>query len=198
MRRSTILALTLLVICQVSQRAFAQQNRIVTVGVVTMQTLTGKNAPTYLGRDRLVDILNQQKPDKKRHLKVQAMPLDLTTPNDVEAEAKQKNCDYVVYTRLVALEDSSGSVISRPGTLRSDPGGIFGPLDTRQAIVRHNIEIVATVQYKLYRTGDPVAISSAPVSNREVIPTDVVEHLLDQVANRVFLAIKKATPPPQP
>src|ERR1035437_8678694 len=87
--------------------AFAQENRVIKVGVPVMRNRADRSVPGNIERDRLVAALNQEKPDKKLHIKIQAVALDGTTPDDVGPEAKQKNCDYVVYTTLVELRSSS-------------------------------------------------------------------------------------------
>ncbi len=177
-----------------SPRAFAQQNRVVMVGVVTMQYRSNwPSAPRAdVERDHLVTALDQEKPDKKLHLKIQAVPLEGTTPSDVEAEAKQKNCDYVVYTTLVEIRVFANSPTSRPGTTQDHQGGVFVKMPNNPQVREYQ----ANMEYKLYRTGDPKAISDGPVSNREMTqPSEVVARAMAQVANRVYLEVKKATPP---
>jgi hypothetical protein len=197
MRRSTIPALILLVVCLVSLRAFAQQNRIVRVGVVTMQNRSNwPSAPVDVERDYLVTALEQEKPDKKLHVKVQVVPIEGTTSSDVEAEARQKNCDYVVYTTLVGIKRFTES--RQQDTRQTDPGGVMGPINV-QKIRGLNSGYQATVEYKLYRTGDPNAASGSSVSNSETPPpSEAVGRAMDEIANRVFLAVKKTTPQRQP
>jgi hypothetical protein len=110
--------------CLLSLCGFAQENRIVRVGVATMKNAAGLSVPGNLERDRLVTALNQQKPDKKLHIKVQGVPLDGITPDDVGAEAKDKKCDYVVYTTLVELRSSTDPAMPRPGTIETNPNGV--------------------------------------------------------------------------
>ena len=95
-----------------------------------MQSQASHSMPGDAGRNRLVSALDQQK-DKKHHLKLQGVPLEGTTPEEVSTEAKQKNCDYVVYTSLVDLQQaSSGNVMqqpqSQPGGMQPYPGGGLG------------------------------------------------------------------------
>src|SRR5271157_268615 len=92
-----------LFLCLLSLCAFAQENRVIRVGVPIMKNLAGRSVPGNIERDRLVAALNQEKPDKKLHVKVQGVPLEGLTPEDIGDEAKQKNCDYVVYTTLIEL-----------------------------------------------------------------------------------------------
>ena len=179
-----------------SPRAFAQENRVVMVGVVTMQNRSNwPSAPADIERDHLVTALDQEKPDKKLHLKIQAVPLEGTTPSDVEAEARQKSCDYVVYTTLVEIRVFANSPTPRPGTTQDHQGGVFVKTPNNPQAREYQ----ANMEYKLYRTGDPKAISSGPVSNREMTQlSEVVARAMAQIANRVYLEVKKATPPPQP
>ena len=110
--RVLILSFGLLSLC-----ALAQEHQVVKVGVPVMKNAAGRSVPGNMERDRLVAALNQQKPDKKTHLKVQGVPLEGMTPDEVGDEAKQKNCDYVVYTTLVELQSSTDpNMPQRPGS----------------------------------------------------------------------------------
>jgi len=187
--RALILSVCLLSVC-----AFAQENRIIRVGVPIMKNQAGRSVPGNIERDRLVAALNQEKPDKKLHVKVQGVPLEGTTPEDVGDEAKQKNCDYVVYTTLVELQASTDPSMPRPGTIQTNPGGVWSTPNPGARPL--NQEYRATVEYRLFRTGNPEAISGAPFSNQQ--PSDeetVVSQIMNQIANRVFAEIKKGGAP---
>ena len=184
--------------CLFALAALAQENRVVRVGVAMMQNQASRNMPGDAGRNRLVAALNQQKPDKKQHLKLQGIPLEGTSPEELANEAKQKNCDYVVYTNLLELQSSNDSAMQpRPGTVQPYPGGTLGmpppnnPNNTRAM----GPEYRATVEYRLYLTGDQTAVSSASLSGQQPGPEEaVVSQVLNQVANRVFAEVKKAPP----
>jgi hypothetical protein len=177
--------------------AFAQENRVIKVGVPVMQNRADRSVPGNIERDRLVAALNQEKPDKKLHIKIQAVALDGTTPDDVGPEAKQKNCDYVVYTTLVELRSSSDPAMGRPGTIETNPNGVWSTPNNPSARAL-DPEYRATVEYRLYRTGNPDALSGAPFSNRQNMPEmEVVAQIMNQIANRVFAEVKKAPPPMQ-
>ena len=165
MRRCAIHGL-ILSICFLSLCAFAQENRVIRVGVPIMKNLAGRSVPGNIERDRLVAALNQEKPDKKLHVKVQGVPLEGLTPEDIGDEAKQKNCDYVVYTTLIELQASSDPAMRQPGTIQTNPGGVWNNPNNPRAQAL-NPEYSATVEYKLYRTGNPDAISGAPFSNQQ-------------------------------
>ncbi|MGB7552740.1 MAG: hypothetical protein WBM04_00090 [Candidatus Korobacteraceae bacterium] len=162
-----------------------------------MKNAATLSVPGTLERDRLVTSLNQLKPDKKLHIKVQGVPLDGITPDDVAGEAKEKKCDYVVYTTLVELRGSTDPAMPRPGTIETNPNGVWSqPNNPRgQAL---DPEFRATVEYKLYRAGDNAAIAGAPFSTQEAMPeAAVVSQIMDRIANRVFADVKKA-PSTQP
>ena len=189
-----IRALMLLSFGVLSLCAVAQENRIVRVGVAIMQNSAGRAVPGTIERDRLVAALNQEKPDKKSHIKVQGVPLDGTMADEVASQAQDKKCDYVVYTTLTELQASTDPVMPRPGTIGTNPNGVWStPNSTAPGTV--SPEYRATVEYKLYRTGDPTAISGAPFSNRQMMnEIDVVSEVMNRIANRVFADVKKATP----
>ena len=115
----------LLCFALLSTYALAQENRIVRIGVATMKNSASLSVPGTVERDHLVAALNQLKPDKKLHIKVEGMPLDGITPEDVGAEAKDKKCDYVVYTTLVELRGSTDPAMPRPGTIETNPNGVW-------------------------------------------------------------------------
>jgi hypothetical protein len=170
--------------------ALAQENRIVRVGVATMKNAANLSVPGTLERDRLVAALNQLKPDKKQHIKVQGVPLDGITPDEVGAEAKDKKCDYVVYTTLVELRGATDPVTPRPGTIETNPNGVWNN-PHGQAV---DPEYRATVEYKLYRAGDNAAIAGAPFSTQEAMPeAAVVSQIMDRIATRVFADVKKGS-----
>ena len=161
-----------------------------------MKNDAGRSLPGNLERDRLVAALNQLKPDKKMHFKVQGIPLEGMTPEEVGDEATQKKCDYVVYTTLVQLQSSTDPTMTQrpvPGTMQTNPAGVWStPPGGRQL----SPEYRATVDYRLYRTGNPSAVASSPVSYQQ--PADeetVVSQIMNQIANRVFAEIRKAPTP---
>jgi len=184
----------ILSVCVLSVCTFAQENRVIRVGVPTMENRSGRGVPGNVERDRLVAALNGEKPDKKLHVKVQGVPLDGTTPDEVGAEAKQKNCDYVVYTTLTELRASTDPSMPRPGTIQTNPNGVWNTPNNPETRAL-NPEYRATVEYKLYRTGNPDAISGAPFSNQQMMPEmEVVAQIMNQIANRVFAEVKKGAP----
>jgi hypothetical protein len=146
--------------------------------------------PGEAQRDRLVKALNDQKPDKKLHLKVQGVALEGADPREVTSQGDENKCDYIVYTTLVELRTQGDPAQRRPGTFETNPNSQRGTHDPESAAL--NPVYHATVEYKLYRTGDPAAISGAPFSTEaELSEMDVVSQVMDRIASRVFSEQKK-------
>ncbi len=107
---------------------------------------------------------------------------------------QDKKCDYVVYTTLVELRGSTDPAMPRPGTIETNPNGVWSQ-PRGQAV---DPEYRATVEYKLYRGADGAAIAGAPFSTQEAMPeAAVVSQIMDRIANRVFADVKKG-PSTQP
>jgi len=190
--RAVIVSCCLFCLC-----ALAQENQTVRVGVAVMQNKAGRSVSGNMERDRLVAALNQLKPDKKLHLKVQGVPLEGMTPDEVGDEVQQKKCAYVVYTTLVELQSSADPAMRRPGTIQTNPNGVWGMPNNPNAQAM-NPEYAATVEYRLYRTGDSGAIAGAPFSNRQAGDEEtVVSGVMNRIANQVFTEIKKGPTPMQ-
>jgi hypothetical protein len=94
-----------------------------------------------------------------------------------------------VYTTLVELRTQGDPAQRRPGTFETNPNSQRGNQSPETAAI--NPEYRATVEYKLYRTGDRSAISGAPFSAQAESDIDVVSQLMDRIANRVFADVKK-------
>jgi hypothetical protein len=187
MARARILAAILLFSSSI---AFSQEPRVIRVGVSVMMNRTNRSVPGEVQRDRLVKALNDQKPDKKLHLKVQGVALEGADPREVTSQGDDNKCDYIVYTTLVELRTQGDPAQRRPGTFETSPHSQRDTRDPESAAL--NPVYHATVEYKLYRTGDPAAISGAPFStDAELSEIDVVSQVMDRIASRVFSELKK-------
>jgi hypothetical protein len=172
-----------------SSIAFAQEQRVIRVGVAVMRNNANRSVPGELERDRLVKALNDEKPDKKLHLKVQGVALEGMNREDSASQGDENHCDYIVYTTLIELRTQGDPAQRRPGTFETNPNSQRPQNPETGAI---NPEYHATVEYKLYRTGDRAPISGAPFSTQaELSEIDVVSQLMDRIANRVFAEVKK-------
>jgi hypothetical protein len=173
-----------------SSLAFAESNSVVRVGVATMENQAGRSVPPDVERDRLVRAINQLKPDKKTHLKLEAVPLDGSSGNELADQAAQKNCDYVVYTTLTELRQSGDPYQHRPGTIETNPNGVWNNRTPEGQAM--DPEYRATVEYKLYNVKAHSTIAGAPYSNQgSGNEVDTVSQIMDRIANSVFSEIKK-------
>jgi hypothetical protein len=81
---------------------------VIRIGVAQLKNLTDKNVGTDAGRAHLVSALTDAG--------LEAVPLSAYTPAALDAEAKQKECDFVLTTDVTGLKSSAGGKI----------GGLFG------------------------------------------------------------------------
>ncbi len=164
------------ILCLLCLPTFAQDKDkdVVRIGVAVLRSGTDKISVTE-ARDRLVKALNQQKPDKKLNLRVQAVPLEAAQGNVALAEAKGKDCQFVLFSHLTDLLTAEKTV----------PNVTTGGLDTVPAIT-------AKVSYQLERTADGAeyAIGSAKVADSSSI-RDAVMEALSQLAVAAFAELKK-------
>ena len=190
MYRSIARACAFTILLTVPSFSSAQELRVIRVGVPVMKNNASRTVPAIQARDRLVKAFNDEKPDKKLHLRVQGVALDGTNADEVVSQGLTKKCDYVVYTTLIELRTQGDPAEGRPGTIEINPGAKRGAQDPESAAM--NPEYRATVEYKLYRTGDPSAISGAPFSTQKAMSEiNAVSEVLDRIANSVFAEAKK-------
>lgn len=193
--RFIVSSLLLVVPLTASPQALPQQEqRVIRVGVPVMKNSASRSVSGENERDRLVKALNDEKPDKKLHMKVEGVPLDATEPRDVASQADEKKCDYIVYTTLVQLRTQGDPAEHRPGTIDINPNSQWGTQGPENATM--NPEFDATVEYKLYQTGDRRAFSGGPFSAHDALAdAEVVGQVMDRIANRVFDEVKKRPAP---
>lgn len=87
--------------------AGAKRPGTVRVGVVWIANKTDRSPSVDMLRSRLIGNIVQSEVD--------AVPLDSRTAADIEAEAKQKECDYILYTDITLLKTSgkAGGLLGR-------------------------------------------------------------------------------------
>jgi len=173
----------------VSGSVMAQENTV-RVGVAVMENYAGRSVPGNVERDRLVAAINQRKPDKKTHLKVQAVSLNGMTREDASEEAEHQNCQYVVYTALTELRTQQDPYQHVPETIESSPNSQWSPNQ------KLDPEFRATVEYKLVKVGSNNEISGAPFSTQQNgNEIDTVSQIMDRIASQVVDQIKKSAVP---
>ncbi|HEU4390101.1 MAG TPA: hypothetical protein VFV34_20025, partial [Blastocatellia bacterium] len=87
--------------------AGAKQPGTLRVGVVNINNKTDRTAQLGSVRGRLISSIIGSNID--------AVPIDSTSPSDIEAEAKQKSCDFILYTDVGDLKKSGkvGGLLGR-------------------------------------------------------------------------------------
>jgi VWFA-related protein len=144
------------ILCLLCLPALAQEVPVVRIGV-TLPKSAASDVSTAELRSQLMRALNQRKVDKKLRAQVQAVALDASPGGKAIAEAREKNCQFVLYSEVRQLQDAS-KFEPQNGT----PGGF-------QAVE------VARVDYQLRRAGDGaslaigIAESEAMISGRGAI-----------------------------
>ena len=188
-------SLTTALLWTASASTVAQENAP-RVCVAIMQNQAGRSVPGNLERDRLVKAINQLKPDKKTHVRVQAAPLNSSTEQEASLEAEQQTCQYVVYTTLTELRSQQDPYQHVPNTIETNPNSQWSSRDPNNQ--RIDPEYRATVDYRLVQVGSGQTISGAPFSTQQNgNEIDTVSQIMDRIALQVADQVKKGTPPRQ-
>ena len=103
--RSFLPRVLLLLLPLMSLSASSQEPAIARIAVAPLRVGGVKISVTGV-RDRLVKALNQQKPDKKTHIGAQAVPIEASEERAALAEAREKNCDFLLIARLTDVQTS--------------------------------------------------------------------------------------------
>lgn len=166
-------------LCLLGALSFAQANRVVPVCVTTMDG-SAVGLSSAAARDKLVKNLSHVK-DKKAQLSLQGTPLGAGTTEQVLADAKQKNCDFVVQTNL---------------TESHEEGSMSGKA-TIYAGAMQNIPVYsAAVEYKVLRVSDGTTVGSGVGKATDIgSAAEVTSQALDHVATKAFADIKKTAVP---
>lgn len=162
--------------------------KAVRLGVPMMQITARRSVDRRLQRDWLVREFEPGKKKKKKPAKgpvIEAVALESATAADALAEAREKDCDYVLFITLAELREPGERDLRRP-----DPGNItFGapPLssypDPTQA---HSLAYYARIDYRLQRMGEHRAILDTSVSGTDNNDENGTVHgLLFMIVNRV-------------
>jgi VWFA-related protein len=154
--------------------AFAQDKDVIRIGVAVLRSGTDKVSVTE-ARDRLVKGLNQQKPDKKLKLRVQAVGLEASQGSVALTEAREKSCQFVLFSHLTDLLSSEKSL----------PSSMTGTLDTIPVFT-------AKVEYQLERVVDGADYATGSAKSQDASSMkDSVTEAMSQVAGAVFAELKK-------
>lgn len=109
---------------------------------------------------------------------VEAVALNAIAPAEIEAEAKAKQCDFVLYTHVATLKTSAAGKI----------GGMFG----RAAGVGGVGKTEAKVEYQLFAVGQTAARLQSAASAKEEGDEASAAKALEQEARMVVAEVKKS------
>ena len=160
-------------VCVSSISSVAQEAAAVRVGV-TVPLGVDKTVSATEMRDRLVKALEHQKPDKKVRFSVEAVALGTEWGSKAIAEAKEKECQFVLSAQLTRVDTSS---IQRPNLTDLDTIPMFN----------------VTVEYRLARAVDGATLAIGSVKWKDTTSLQgVVWDAIAQVAGKAIADIAKA------
>jgi hypothetical protein len=181
---------------QISQREAFQQSsgkdtNTLRVGVAILRNTATRSVMTTLERDRLVSAINNTKPPKHSRdaVKIRAVALDGSTPDEANPQARDLWCDYIVFTTLTELRESGDPAPrAQPGDVRlgrdpvsNDPTEFY----------RHDIQRYAHMDFRLLRINELSPMVDTSVSDHEAMSEEgIVSALMDRVASRVVTEIR--------
>ena len=139
------------------------------VGVVNVNNRTDRPVSGDLLRGHLINEIEGNG--------IEAVALNAISPGEAEAEAKAKQCDFILYTDVVSLKTSAAKKI----------GGMFG----RVAGVGGIDKTEAKVEYKLYAVGDPTARLQSSASAKEEGDQASAQTAIGQEARAVSGEVRK-------
>lgn len=108
---------------------------------------------------------------------IEAIGLNGMSPSEIEAEAKSKQCDFVLYSHVAALKTSAAGKL----------GGMFG----RAAGVGGIGKTEAKVEYQLFAVGETTARLESAASAKEEGDDASAAKALEQEARMVVAEVKK-------
>ncbi len=142
---------------------------VIRVGVVRVNNRTDRGVSAEALRGRLVSEIEGNG--------IEAIGLNAITPGEAEAEAKAKQCDFILYTDLVALKVSAAKKL----------GGMFG----RAAGVGGIDKTEAKVEYKLFAVGETRARLQSAASAKEEGDEASAQTAISQEARAVSAEVRK-------
>jgi len=142
---------------------------VIRVGVVRFNNKTDRSVSLESLRERLVSGIESSG--------VEAIGLNATSPADAEAEAKARQCDFILYTDIAALKTSAANKI----------GGMFG----RATGVGGVGKTEAKVEYRLFAVGETAARLQSAASAKEEGDEASAGTALDQEARMVSAEARK-------
>jgi VWFA-related protein len=162
--------------CLLCLPALSQEVRVVRIGVALLSS--AQNILPAEARDQLVNALNRHKVDIKQNISMHGVALDAPPGRRAITEGRDKSCDFVLYTRVEALEKASRNLQDIHGALQ----GQSQEVDT------------ALVEYELRRVTDgaPYAIGIAKGQESDSVAEAILD-AISYVPNKVAAELRDLT-----
>jgi hypothetical protein len=143
---------------------------VIRVGVIQINNKSDRPVPLEALRGRLVSEIQNNG--------LEAVPLNAISATEAEAEAKARQCDFILYTDVVALKASAAKKI----------GGMFG----RAAGIGSGIDKTeAKLEYRLFAVGESTARLQSAASAKEEGDENSAGTAIDQEARVVSAEVRK-------
>jgi hypothetical protein len=151
----------------------AKKPGAIRVGVVGIKNITGEPLNTETLRSGFIESIASGN--------VEAVPIFAGSASDVTAEAKQKGCDFVVYSEITGLKQSAanklGGMLGRAAGIGSD-------------VVKPRYE--TQVDFRMLPTGSEAPqLQSKATAKQDGDADDVVRAALDKAGKTISAAAKK-------
>jgi hypothetical protein len=142
---------------------------VIRIGVVSINNRTDRGISALSLRASLISDIEGSG--------VEAVALNAISPGEIEAEAKSRQCDFVLYTHVAALKTSKAGKI----------GGMFG----RAAGVGGLDKTEAKIEYQLFAVGETTARLQSAATAKEEGDEASAAKALEQEARMVVAEVKK-------
>jgi VWFA-related protein len=172
MRVFSSVALALVVWCS-CLAARAQEDQLAQVCVAIPHG--GTAISVAAAGQRLVKALNHEKPDKKLRLSVKAIALETQSMAAALSEAKEKACEFVLFTSVTNLATTFVMSSNGVGVGSSGQGAVFN----------------TAVEYRLANARDGSGVAVGWAKGEDQSPEDAASHAMTQIARRALIDIAK-------
>jgi hypothetical protein len=176
------------------------QANVVRVGIPIMENTSTRAINRKQQRDWLVRGFQPEKKKKKKGgqpdtVQIEAVALDSDTPADAIREARDKNCEYILYTNLVELREPGDPLPPRQpnsASIGRDPLSVYPDPTTDPHL--HDPVHYAQVDYRLERVGgSSEALLASSVSGQEHSDENgTVERMLFLIVNSVKSELRES------